>query len=196
VVAVSLHLGRLHPKKGIDRLLHAWASVEPRHPDWSLQIVGPSESGHGEALAAQSAALSLRRVEFCDPLFGAGKDIAYRNADLFVLPTLDENFGMVVAESLANGTPVICTKGAPWAALDAERCGWWIEHGVAPMAAMLEAAMNLPRLELDEMGARGHRWMEKEFSWERVADDMETVYRWCLSGAPHGSIPSVVDIAR
>lgn len=191
-----LHLGRLHPKKGIDRLLQAWASVELRSPDWSLQIVGPSEAGHGEALTAQSAALGLRRVEFRGPLFGAEKEASYRNADLFVLPTLDENFGMVVAEALANGTPVICTKGAPWAALNTERCGWWVEHGVAPMEAMLEAAMNMPRLELDQMGARGHRWMEKEFSWERVADDMETVYRWCLSGEACGNIPSVVDMAR
>ena len=191
-----LHLGRLHPKKGIDRLIAAWARLEPRYPDWSLRIVGPSENGHGETLATQAAALGLRRAEMMAPMFGREKEMAYRGADLFVLPTLDENFGMVVAEALANGTPVVCTKGAPWAGLQTNHCGWWVEHGVDPLAATLEAAMQMPRDALDALGRRGHAWMGAEFSWDKVATDMEAVYRWCLGGLAGKQTPSTIDRAR
>jgi glycosyltransferase involved in cell wall biosynthesis len=174
-----LYLGRVHPKKGLDRLVAAWAHVEARFPDWDLRIVGPSEIGHGEELRAQAQGLGLGRVRFYDGLYGDDKSLAYRDADLFVLPTLDENFGMVVAESLANGTPVVCTKGAPWKGLGAHGCGWWINHGVDPLTAALSEAMARPRVELKRMGARGRDWMIRDFSWGRIAADMERLYRWC-----------------
>lgn len=177
-----LHLGRIHPKKGIDSLIEAWARVAPRHPNWRLRIVGPSEIGHGEALRLQAAARGAQRITFEDGLYGADKLAAYRQADLFVLPTLNENFGLVVAEALANGTPVISTRGAPWRGLEENRCGWWIDHGADPLAATLDQAMAMPRDTLHEMGARGRNWMAAEFSWDRVAADMERVYRWCAGG--------------
>jgi glycosyltransferase involved in cell wall biosynthesis len=188
-----LYLGRIHPKKGIDRLIEAWAQIETRFPDWWLRIVGPSEGRHGEALAARAASLGLTRVRFEDSLFGAAKDAAYTDSDLFVLPTLNENFGMVVAEALANGTPVICTKGAPWSGLEAHGCGWWIEHGIEPLVSTLGEALARPAVVLDLMGARGRTWMAAEFSWDKVADDMERVYRWCLRASDR---PEIVETAR
>lgn len=185
-----LHLGRIHPKKGIDRLLEAWARLEPSQHSWRLRIVGPSEGGHRKELAARAATLGLGHVTFEEPLFGAAKDAAYRGADLFVLPTLNENFGMVVAEALSNGRPVICTKGAPWQGLDGRGCGWWIDHGVDPLASTLAEAMAMPVAALDAMGDRGRAWMAADFSWDRIAADMEQVYRWCLAG---GEPPAVVE---
>lgn len=178
-----LHLGRIHPKKGVDRLIEAWATIEPLFPDWRLRIVGPSEGGHLEELQARACALKLSRVTFDGVLLRAAKDDAYRGADLFVLPTLNENFGLVVAEALANGVPVICTKGAPWAGLNELGAGLWIDHGVEPLVAALMETMALPRTKLDQMGARGRDWMLAEFSWSRIAGDMEQVYRWCACGA-------------
>jgi len=175
-----LHLGRLHPKKGIDRLVAAWARVAARHPDWRLRIVGPSEIGCREALEAQIQELRAPRVDFDGPLFGAAKQDAYRAAGLFVLPTLNENFGMVVAEALAAGIPVICTKGAPWQGLETERCGWWTDHGPEPMAAALGTALALPDAERAAMGARGRAWMTRDFGWAGVASQMAQVYAWCL----------------
>lgn len=175
-----LNLGRIHPQKGIDRLIEAWSIIEPRQPGWRLRIVGPSEGGYAAQLSARARALGQSRITFEGPLFGTAKDKAYREADLFVLPTLSENFGMVVAEALANGTPVISTKGAPWRGLDEHRCGWWIDHGVGPLVEALDRAMALPRAELRVMGARGRDWMARDFSWERVAADMERLYRWSV----------------
>lgn len=175
-----LHLGRIHPKKGIDRLLRAWARVEPAHPDWNLRIVGPDEGGHTNSLRNLARQIQLKRVTFDGPLYASEKQAAYEQADLFVLPTLNENFGMVVAEALANGIPAICSKGAPWAGLETERCGWWIDHGPEPMAAALDTALGLPDAERAAMGARGRAWMARDFGWDGIADRMAQVYAWCL----------------
>ncbi len=178
-----LYLGRVHPKKGIDRLIKAWACLEPDHADWDLRIVGPSEGGHGEELVTLALRLGLKRVEFHAGLYGEERDAAYREADLFVLPTLDENFAMVVAEALAHGTPVICSKGAPWADLETHGCGWWVDHGAEPIEFALRQAMSMPREVLGSMGQRGRAWMAQDFSWTRSARDMMDVYEWCLGGA-------------
>jgi glycosyltransferase involved in cell wall biosynthesis len=177
-----LSLGRLHPKKGLDRLLQAWVRIEPHHPDWHLRIVGPAERSHDDELRGLSATLGLKRVSIEGPIYGEAKSSAYRDADLFVLSTLNENFGVTVAEALAAGTPVISTKGAPWAGLETEKCGWWIDHGVEPLAAALDRAMTMPREALSAMGGNGRTWMARDFSWDRVAAEMLAVYRWLARG--------------
>ncbi|MER8611822.1 glycosyltransferase [Mesorhizobium sp. M0563] len=174
-----LYLGRIHAKKGIDRLLAAWAQVERQNPHWRLRVVGPLEGSYPAELKAMSARLGLERASFDDALYGEKKAMAYRSASLFVLPTLDENFGMVVAEALAHGVPVISTKGAPWAGLDIEGCGWWIDHGTEPLVRALNDAMSMPRKVRLAMGARGRTWMERDYSWDGVGAEMENVYRWC-----------------
>lgn len=175
-----LYLGRLHPKKGIDRLVAAWARVASRHSDWRLRIVGPSELGCRDALKAQVRELGVPRVYFDPPMFGTDKLAAYQQAGLFVLPTLNENFGMVIAEALAAGTPVISTRGAPWSRLQTERCGWWVEHGVEALAVALDDALSLPDAERSMMGARGREWMARDFGWDGIAERMANVYAWCL----------------
>jgi glycosyltransferase involved in cell wall biosynthesis len=179
---VVLSLGRIHPKKGLEGLVRAWAQVELPNPDWQLLIVGPAEGGHDKELRTLAASLGLGRVSIEGPLYGCSKLAAYRDADLFVLPTLNENFGITVSESLAAGTPVISTKGAPWCGLDGEGCGWWIDHGVEPLAKALGRAMAMPRAELRAMGARGHAWMQRNFSWDRVACEMLEMYAWLSRG--------------
>jgi glycosyltransferase involved in cell wall biosynthesis len=180
---IVLSLGRIHPKKGLGCLLHAWSKVEAGCRGWRLKIVGPPEAGHDEELRALAMALGLTRVSIEGPLYGDAKTTAYRDADLFVLPTLNENFGLTVAETLAAGTPAISTKGAPWSGLEREGCGWWIDHGVEPLAAALAHAMTLPREALKAMGNKGREWMMQKFSWDRIAHDMLDVYLWLARSA-------------
>jgi glycosyltransferase involved in cell wall biosynthesis len=180
---VLLSLGRMHPKKGLDSLLRAWAKVETHYPDWWLRVVGPAEAGHDEELRALAITLGLVRVSIEGPIYGDTKTIAYRDADLFVLPTLNENFALTVAEALAAGTPAISTKGAPWSGLKSEGCGWWIDHGVEPLAAALAHSMTLPFQTLKAMGDKGREWMARDFSWDRVAHDMLGVYLWLARSA-------------
>ena len=174
-----LHLGRIHPKKGIDRLLKAWALLNGTSGDWVLRIVGPSEAGHVEELRALARELGLANVRFEGPLFGDEKAAAYAAAALFILPSLHENFGMVVAEALAQGTPVISTVGAPWKGLVAERCGWWVDYGPEALAVAIRKGMVLRDEERAQMGARGRDWMRRDFSWDSVAEKMERLYCWC-----------------
>lgn len=180
---VVLSLGRIHPIKGLDRLLRAWAKLEAASPEWQLRIVGPAEGSHDRELRALAEQLGLERVSIEAPIYGDAKSATYCDADLFVLPSANENFGVSVAEALAAGTPVVSTRGAPWAGLDAEGCGWWIEHGIDPLAAALATAMALPRETLKSMGAKGRAWMARDFSWKRVACDMLELYAWLVGTA-------------
>jgi glycosyltransferase involved in cell wall biosynthesis len=186
---VVLSLGRIHPKKGLDRLVRAWARIEAAHPDWRLRIVGPDELGHAEELVDLAAELKARRVSVEKPVSGDAKFVVYQQADLFVLPSLNENFAITVAEALAVGTPVIATKGAPWHDLAREGCGWWIDHGVEPLSTALANAMVMTREALQAMGTKGRAWMARDFSWDSVAQDMLKVYRWLSLG---GEVPSTV----
>jgi glycosyltransferase involved in cell wall biosynthesis len=177
-----LSLGRIHPVKALDRLIRAWALVVPEFPHWRLKIVGPSELGHADELERLARSLQLSSVDISGPVYGTEKTALLAGAELFALPTLNENFAMTVAESLAAGTPVISTKGAPWAGLETECCGWWIEHGVEPLAAALRTALALPDEERRAMGARGRAWMARDFAWDGIARQMAGVYRWLVQG--------------
>jgi len=173
-----LFLGRLAPFKRVDVLLQAWRQVQERFADWCLEIVGPDEGGYGTYIKQLGDELGVQRVAFRGPAYGPAKTQALAQAQLLVLPSYSENFGLAAAEALAHGVPVIVTQGAPWSGVRTHRCGWWIEGGVAPLVACLEQALTLPPAELAEMGTRGREWMTREFSWEPVARMMLTTYRW------------------
>jgi glycosyltransferase involved in cell wall biosynthesis len=180
---VVLSLGRLHPKKGLGALLQAWAKVEPVYHDWRLSLIGPGEERYVGELRAMSRILGLSRVSFGGPVYGAAKWDAYHAADLFVLPSLTENFGLTVAEALAAGTPVIATTGTPWSQIETEGCGWSVEPAPAALAATLATAMALPQPELRKMGMKGRAWMARDFSWNRIACDMVDLYSWLVGRA-------------
>lgn len=173
-----LSLGRVHPKKGLDRLLQAWALVECKYPDWKLRIVGPPENDHDIELRKLAKRLGTRSVSIEGAIYGEAISDAFLNAGLFVLPTLSENFAITVAEALAAEVPVISTVGAPWEGLRTNACGWWIDHGIEPMADTLAEAMNLPASELKAMGKRGREWMASSFAWEHIGKKMLCVYNW------------------
>lgn len=179
---VLLFISRVHPKKGIEVLLDAWSKLEAQHGHWGLRIVGPGENSYIKTLKRRATRNGSQRVEFFGPLFGAQRDAAYRNADLFVLPTHSENFGMVVAEALSQECPAIVSQGAPWAGLENEGCGWWIPNTVGSMHATLDTAMSMSSQQLRLMGAKGRDWMKRDFSWEAIAQSMEAGYRWLLEG--------------
>ena len=184
-----LFLGRIHPIKGIDNLLKAWQMVQASFPDWELIIAGPGEDSHVEELKTLASKLDLKNYEFSGPLYGDEKLAAYRQADLYVLPTHSENFGMTVAEALAAGTPAIVTKGAPWSGLEQESAGWWIDIGVEPLVVALESALIMSPSQLETMGNNGRIWMKRDFSWKKIGQNMREFYSWLIYG---GSIPEFV----
>jgi glycosyltransferase involved in cell wall biosynthesis len=186
-----LTLGRIHPKKGLTHLIEAWAAVAPAFPDWRLRIVGPDENGHAGELQAMALARAAERISIEPPAFGSAKIEAFREADLFVLPTLNENFALTVAEALAAELPAIVTKGAPWSGLESHGCGWWIDVGSAPLEQALRTAMANTPAALAAMGRAGRAWMEADFSWSGVASRMLSAYAWA---AGRGERPAFVRI--
>lgn len=175
-----LFLGRLHPVKGVDFLLRAWKVLAVEFPDWSLKIVGPDNNDTARSLRALADNLTLPRVEFAGPVYGAEKLNVYQASDLYVLPTHSENFAMTVAEALACGAPVVVSQGAPWSGVLGKGAGWWPEIGEGPLLATLRQAMAIPRRDLALMGQAGRQWMADEFSWGSVAERMLATYSWVL----------------
>lgn len=177
-----LYLGRIHPIKGLDDLVAAWSEVEPELVEWRLRIVGPGESEYVATLRRMMKQLGLRRISIEGPVFGADKWPLILAADLSILPSHTENFGMAVAESLACGRPVITTKGTPWKHVETQKCGWWIDTGPASIAAALRLALSAPSEVLGEMGARGETWVKRAYSWDRIGQEMAEIYRWLCLG--------------
>ena len=184
----ALFLSRLHPIKGLPDLVAAWDRVRP--DGWRLVVAGPEEEGHRSEVEGQVRAAGLGgAVTFAGPVGDDDKWDLYRSADLFVLPTHSENFGIVVAEALAAGLPAITTHGAPWRALETERCGWWVPVGAESFAAALREATSAPPAVLREMGARGRAYVRRELSWDRTATEHLALYRWLLGEGPRpGSV--------
>ncbi|MEM6532607.1 MAG: glycosyltransferase [Myxococcota bacterium] len=183
-----LSLGRLHPKKGLDLLLEAWAGIETS--GWTLEIAGPDEANTLSALRAQSRSFGLTNVRFVGALYGTNKAKAFARASLFVLPTRSENFGLVVAEALSHGVPVISTKGAPWRELEGRGAGWWVDVSIPALRSALERALTLPAVQLKAIGQRGRAWCESEFGWASIGERMKSFYEWIVCG---GSKPPFVE---
>ena len=116
-------------------------------------------------------------VEFVGEINAEEKDAFYDSADLFVLPSHTENFGVAVAEAMAHGLPVIATKGTPWSDLNDYGCGWWIDNGIEPLADALRQAMSLGDDQRHSMGALGKQYVQR-YEWATIAQQMTQVYRW------------------
>ncbi len=175
----ALFLSRIHPKKGLLMLIEAWSNLRPE--GWKLRIVGPGEPNHRNEIAAAIEREHLSDVVTMeDAVDHHEKWQRYRSADLFILPTHSENFGIVIGEALASGTPVLTTRGAPWAELESRQCGWWTDISVAALADALKEATTLPTEELRLMGERGRRLIEERYSWQTIGRDMLASYAWLL----------------
>jgi glycosyltransferase involved in cell wall biosynthesis len=184
-----LFLARIHEKKGVDVLLRAWCAVEHRFPDWELRIVGPDDGGHLPRMQALARQLGVERVTFAGRVPEERKGDEYREAEIYVLPTENENWGVSIADALALGVPAIVTKGAPWSGLETHECGWWIDKSVDALADCLDEALRCPPEDLRRRGARGRAWMERDYAWSRIGEMMDRTYRWLLEG---GSPPAWV----
>lgn len=175
LVKKSLFISRVHPKKGLHNLIEAWAKLKP--DNWILEIAGPSHKGYAEEIMALARARGVEEsIRMLGPVYGEKKRELYSSADLFVLPTFSENFGVVIAEALAQGCPVITTKGTPWKALEEQGCGWWIDIGVEPLTQCLREAFSSSQEELWEMGERGRVWVQKTYAWTNIARLMMEAY--------------------
>jgi glycosyltransferase involved in cell wall biosynthesis len=125
-----LFVGRLHPIKAIDKLIASLVQSEQfRDSDYQLIIAGPDTNGYQQELVGQVEQLGLMgKVLFLGGVEGVRKEMLYAQARATILPSHSENFGNVVIESLAQGTPVIASTGTPWQLLETEQAGSWVTN--------------------------------------------------------------------
>ena len=170
-----LYLGRLHPKKGIANLLSACKRLNDNsNAAWSLTLAGTGDPVYVKTLRVRIEELKLGKlVQMVGAVKGKMKQELFENSDAVVVPSHTENFGMVVAEALAHGVPVIASKGTPWGRVEEMGCGLWVDNDPESLAKAIEQMSQMP---LFEMGRRGREWMEKEFSWSDRAQDMMKLY--------------------
>jgi glycosyltransferase involved in cell wall biosynthesis len=184
----ALFIGRIHPIKGLLNFIKAWSEIRPNR--WQAVIAGPDENGYKSTI---EAAIRNEKIENAFIIAGMIDDDQkwnlYQNADLLILPSYSENFGVVVAEALSCGVPVITTKGTPWKELEINKCGWWIEVGVEALVETLKKAISLSDDERKEMGSRGRKLVKEQYSWPKIAKQMLSVYKWVIG---EGTIPECV----
>lgn len=174
-----LFLSRLHPKKGVEALFEAMTRL-PAH--FTLDIYGAGDAEYVRMLQMR-ANLSAGRIRLHGHVDGAAKAAAFAQADLFVLPSHSENFGIVVAEALAHGVPVLTTQNTPWQDLGRQGCGRCIDLPRSNLAAEILA---LSAQDLVQMGARGRAWMRRDFSTAAMVDAFADLYRGLAQDAFDG----------
>lgn len=178
-----LFVGRLHQVKGLINLVRAWDQI--RSTDWEIIIVGPDEDGHKAEIEREIALYNLQNFfTFYGPVNDSHKWSHYYAADLFVLPSYSENFGIVVAEALSAGLPVITTHGTPWRELENRNCGWCVEVGVKKLTAALRHATEMADWERKVMGENGKKLIDEQYTWANIAQSMISVYHWMVYGGP------------
>lgn len=174
---VVLFLGRIAEKKSPDLLLRAFAQLLKEKPekDWQLLFAGPEERGMRMRLQQQVLQLQVSsRVRFIGPVYGDTKWSAYRDADVFVLPSQNENFGNTAAEAVAAGTPVVVTEQCGIAPMLADTAGLVVPHDEQKLANAIKKVAS--EGELRARLVEGCRKVAAGLGWEEPVRQMETLY--------------------
>lgn len=172
-----LFLSRVHIKKGINFLIEAVATLKDELNGYRVIIAGEGEENYIQELQSLAKENGISDIiQFVGGVYGYQKWELFQTADVFVLPTHSENFGIVIAEALACGTPVITTKGTPWQELETYNCGWWTEIGTQATIKALRSFLSLTEIELKEMGINGRKLIEEKYSAKSMALKMTELY--------------------
>lgn len=175
-----LYAGRVAKIKNLDRLIRA-TSMMPSN-EWRLRLVGPDQEGHTAELELLARELGIReRIDFVGPKYRDELSKEYAAADCFILPSHSENFGSVVLEALAAGTPVIASRGTPWKILEDAKCGYWVENDPASLSVAIMKMMKLSAAERMEMGLRGQNLVIEKYTWKAVGAKLAAAYQSLFS---------------
>lgn len=178
---VTLFLSRISAKKGLDLAVRAFADVASTHPDAHFVIAGPDEDGCGRRALQLMHQLGLRnQVHFIGMVTGENRLSALVDADLFILTSYSENFGMAAAEALAVGLPVLLSDQVGIARRVAQvRAGAVVQLDVSHIAHVWSALLDNPS-RLKEMGTRGRKLAQEEYHADAVARRMLNAYQQVL----------------
>jgi len=166
---IIVSMGRLQKKKGFDILIDSFALVVNKYPNSVLLIAGQDE-GEKDPLEKQIDRLNLnKKVFLVGQVSGQNKIDFLANADLFALPSHNENFGNVYLESLASGTPIVASTGTPWSSVYDYKCGEWVENAIEETS---EAMLRILALDKSEM-KKNCLALAQEYSWQKIAKNFK-----------------------
>ena len=133
-----LFFSRLHKKKGLDFLIKAWTFFDKT--GWKLDIIG---SGDISKYKKKISIYNLKNINLLKPVYGdLKKKELFKKYDILVLPTQNENFGMVILEALARGLPVLTTNETPWSEIQQKKAGWIINYSFSELCLALNEIVN------------------------------------------------------
>lgn len=174
------YLGRLSPRKNVESLIYAFDALRQEMAEAELLIIGGGDEAYECFLKTEVEKRCLRNVRFTGFLSGKEKDQAIASLSVLVMPSEFENFGNVIVEGLIRKIPCIATYGAPWKELRTHQCGWWIEYTQEAITEAVKEAFHTPKESLKEMGWRGRKLAEDNYSVLSVALKMKSLYEWIL----------------
>ena len=174
---LALFMGRVHPKKGCDLLIEAFAKVLSQKPDWHLLIAGPDQVGLQEALNYRAAQLGLAsRITWMGMIGGTMKWGALRAAEVFVLPSHQENFGIAVAEALAAGAPaLISNKVNIWREIEGDGAGIVADDTLEGTCKLLHSYVEMPEAQKLTMRLAAHGCFERRFEIRKAAATLHSI---------------------
>jgi len=174
---IIVSMGRLQKKKGFDILIDAFAKIMSDYPNVKLFIAGQDEK-EGENLKQQIKDLDLQKQVFLiGVIHGQDKINFLANADLFVLPSHNENFGNVYVESLAAGTPIVASTGTPWSEVEEYDCGKWVDNSADETA---KAMIEMLEKDREQMRINAKKLAEK-YDWKNIAILFKEVFQKMIS---------------
>jgi glycosyltransferase involved in cell wall biosynthesis len=174
---IALFMGRIHPKKGCDLLIDAFAKVPAKTSDWHLVIAGPDQAGWEKELRqrAEIAGVSSR-ITWTGMIGGSLKWGALRAAEILVLPSHQENFGLAVAEALAAGTPtLVSNKVNIWREIEADGAGLVADDTLSSICESFRSYLNLPDQGKIAMREFARRCFEERFEIDKAAGSLQSV---------------------
>jgi glycosyltransferase involved in cell wall biosynthesis len=174
-----LYIGRIHPKKAIENLIKAVSVLEEfMKSEYVLKIAGKGKQEFENDLRQLVGKLDLHgKVIFSGQVEGAEKQKILADAFWTIMPSHTENFGVVVLESLAQSTPVIASKGSPWASLEYEKIGFWINNSPENLAEKIKEIIEMPETVYEEYRRRCRGYVEREFDIAENIDKWIELYR-------------------
>ncbi len=186
-----LYLGRIHPIKGLETLIYSWVKME-KNTDCKLEICGYyNDKKYYNHLKKVVKGLGLKNISFTKPVSGKEKIKKFISSDIFILPSKSENFGIVIAEAMSLGLPVITTNNTPWNSLKENNLGWYVDLNEKKLyKSMMEASQSNDK-DLMIMGSESRKYIEKKFSWTSLLNKYDIFYKWILNNVEK---PSFVDI--
>ena len=174
---LALFLGRIHPKKGCDLLIEAFAEVLARHSEWHLVIAGADQVGWQKKLTHRAEQLGIAsRITWTGMISGAMKWGALRAAEVFVLPSHQENFGVAVAEALAASTPtLISDKVNIWREIQADHAGIVAEDTLSGTCEFFRSYLDLPAEKKLALRQLARQCFEQRFEIKKTAGILQSV---------------------